>query len=292
MRVRRTPRIRSPTIRTLSTWRGLLPIAPIPVWCALPDASYTAASDDLQLYTDGSPTDLSRNAQTYYVPKPSATDLTDQRQYYRYQILRRRQPGGACGMGQHEQHRSSESGHTGTASRRRESVGTTAAALAPQARNASRHVYTVPAGGTTRGHRHQRRRSDTTRNPNIYVKCGAERPPPIFASHLSTAQSDSSGQSGATHETLTINNPTSRAAYHIGVFNSGSSAITNMTVDGDRQRCTNQESRVGLHGTAPPTTAGKTAPMSAPAGTPPPACAPWLRKSRTTPIGTSTTAPA
>jgi type IV pilus assembly protein PilY1 len=53
----------------------------------LAQASYTAASNDLQLYTDASPTNLSSSTQTYYVPKPSATNRADGRQYYRYQIL-------------------------------------------------------------------------------------------------------------------------------------------------------------------------------------------------------------
>src|SRR5215510_2411940 len=51
----------------------------------LADATYTAASSDLQLPT-GSNVDLSSSAQTFYLPKPSTTN-TDRRNYYRYQIL-------------------------------------------------------------------------------------------------------------------------------------------------------------------------------------------------------------
>lgn len=36
--------------------------------------------------TSSGTTDLSNNTQTFYAPKPGATDLTDARQYYRYQI--------------------------------------------------------------------------------------------------------------------------------------------------------------------------------------------------------------
>jgi type IV pilus assembly protein PilY1 len=52
----------------------------------LEDASYTAVRNSDQHVVFSGTTNFSLNTQTYYVPKPSA-DLTDQRQYYRYQIL-------------------------------------------------------------------------------------------------------------------------------------------------------------------------------------------------------------
>ena len=54
-----------------------------------PAASYTAAYSSLEYATaakTSATTDLSSSIVTYFVPKPTATDLTDQRQYYRYEI--------------------------------------------------------------------------------------------------------------------------------------------------------------------------------------------------------------
>lgn len=47
--------------------------------------SYTSAYSDANL-ASGSTTDLSSNTQTYFVPKSASVDLTDQANYYRYQI--------------------------------------------------------------------------------------------------------------------------------------------------------------------------------------------------------------
>ncbi|MFY2765414.1 PilC/PilY family type IV pilus protein [Arenimonas sp. MALMAid1274] len=51
----------------------------------LPTPSYNAAYDSLELASGN--LNLQDSVQTYYVPKPGATDLTDGTQYYRYQIL-------------------------------------------------------------------------------------------------------------------------------------------------------------------------------------------------------------
>jgi type IV pilus assembly protein PilY1 len=56
----------------------------------LDDATYTKVCEDTSRLTSCSK-DLSSSAQTFYVPKkvnPTATELADQRQYYRYQILK------------------------------------------------------------------------------------------------------------------------------------------------------------------------------------------------------------
>src|SRR5690606_135866 len=50
-------------------------------------ANYNNAYNSVEFATSGSRTDLRGSTRTCYVPKTASSDLTDQRQYYRYQII-------------------------------------------------------------------------------------------------------------------------------------------------------------------------------------------------------------
>lgn len=190
----------------------------------LADASYTNANDDDQSYNSGSTVNLSSNTQTFYAPKPSATDLKDPRQYYRYQIL----SGGTrvvrsdWGNGNNTivmNAGTSWTGESANATRWSNGGGNGTSST-------SRRSYTVPAGATrvviaTSG------TLGNNRNPGIYVNVGSG----AFPSRSSPTPTYSVNAGGNdTHETLTIDNPTAGAILQIGVWNFGSSNIANFTI--------------------------------------------------------------
>ena len=198
----------------------------------LPNATYTAVSDDLQLHTAGSEPlkNLSSSTQSYYVPKPSATDLGDQRQYYRYQI---RSGGNTVARSEWV-----NTNNTGISS---PNVWTMSPAAGNwnngggtgiSSSNASLY-YDVPADGVvsslviaTSG------TLGTNRNPNIYVKRGNVSGTPVAypcRSATCVIGFSAATQGNNTHETLTINSPLA-GRYYVGVWNSGTSGISGMTV--------------------------------------------------------------
>jgi type IV pilus assembly protein PilY1 len=182
------------------------------------NASYTAASKDLQLYTGGAGSiDLSASVQTYYVPKPSTTQ-TNRHNYYRYQILT-----GTPGKVVRAEWTNTDNSPPMSAG----SNWTNETANADRWTNSggsnntsnSRRTYTVPAGATrvviaTSGTLGSRR------DPGIYVNVGAGAYP-----NRSSPTYSMNAAGGNTHETLTINNPTAGDIYQIGVFNHGSNNI-------------------------------------------------------------------
>jgi type IV pilus assembly protein PilY1 len=198
-----------------------------------PAASYTAAYSSLEYATADKTsvtTDLSSGVVTYFVPKPAATDLTDQRQYYRYQI------------------------RNGTKLVRAEWTNTNNVPVAPvltysSSVNASRwsdsggsgntttnttRYYDVPADGSvTRLDIVTSGTLGSNRNPNIYVERGNLSGTPVAfpcRNDGSCGIEYSAAVAGNNaHETLTINNPPS-GRYYIGVYNSGSQNITTLTV--------------------------------------------------------------
>ena len=195
----------------------------------LADASYTAASNDLQLAT-GSATDLSSSNQTYYVPKPSATDLTDQRQYYRYQI---RSGGARVVRAEWVNSNNTSGGTTFTGQTANAGNWNNSGGTGNQSTSSSQ-TYTVNAGVTQVVIATSNASLTGSRNPAIYVNLGAN------PSRATPTYSINAGGNGV-HETLTINNP-APGTYRIGVFNSGTANITGMTIT---VTATSQESTLG-----------------------------------------------
>jgi type IV pilus assembly protein PilY1 len=198
----------------------------------LADASYTSANDDDQFYNSGDTVDLSSKTRTYYVPKPSATNLADQRQYYRYQILsggnrvvraewvNTASPGQAMLLGQ------TWTGLTGAELNWGSNVNSTANGNGSSPNSNPLYRYAVPADGsvtrisiTTTG------ATGSSHNADLYVRNGAV---PSTGTYLRR-----SNTTGTSNETINIDNPPTGWLY-IGVYNaasgSGDRTFSNLTL--------------------------------------------------------------
>ncbi len=208
------------------------------------NASYTAASSSVES-VGGATTNLSNNHQTFYVPKPSATSLGDQRQYYRYQIR--------SGGNQLVRSEWSNTNNTGVSSpvqwtNQSANAGTWSNGGGNgNESNSTSQYYDVPADGSVTSLIIATSGSlGNNRNPNIYAKRGNLSGSPVLKpcrAGACTIGYSAATQGNNQHETLTINNPPS-GRYYIGVWNSGSSNISGMTVT-VTVTIENQESELG-----------------------------------------------
>ncbi|MDQ2641857.1 MAG: PilC/PilY family type IV pilus protein [Pseudomonadota bacterium] len=192
-------------------------------------AAYTAVSDDVQLATDNSPTNLSSNHQTFYVPKPAANQA-DQRQYYRYQIR--------SGGNQLVRAEWTNINNTGisstqwtnqTADAGRWSNG---GGSGNESNSTSQYFDVSADSGITTLVIATEGNLGNNRNPNIYVKRGNLSGSPVTKpcrAGSCTIGYSATTQGNNAHEALTISNPQA-GRYYIGIWNSGTSNITGMTV--------------------------------------------------------------
>ena len=208
------------------------------------NASYTSASNSAES-AGGTTVDLSDNHQTFYVPKSSAANVADQRQYYRYQIR-----SGGSKLVRAEWSNTNNTGITSTqwTSQTANSNNWNNGGGSGNESTSTSQFVDVPADGSvtslviaTSGSLG----SSGTRNPNIYVKrtnlgAPAARPCRVLACVIGY-KADSQGNN--THEILTISNPPS-GRYYIGIWNSGGTNITGMTVTAT-VTVANEESSLG-----------------------------------------------
>ncbi len=194
------------------------------------NADYTNANKDLALYTGGAgTTNLSSSTQTFYVPKPS-TDQTDRRNYYRYQIL-----SGTPGKLVRSVwvNTNNSTANTTFSSQSANANSWNNGGGTGNTSTSSSQTFVVNPGVTqvviaTSG------TVGSNRNPGLYVNLGAN------PSRTAPTYSVNAGGSGA-NETLTISNPPV-GTYRLGMFNWGTSNITNLTIT---VTITSQETALG-----------------------------------------------
>jgi type IV pilus assembly protein PilY1 len=185
----------------------------------LEDADYTDAGGSDQFAT-GSSTNLSSSHRTYYVPKPTATDITDQRQYYRYQI---RSGGNDVVRAEWDSTApTSTNGPSWTGQTAAAGAGTTRYWIASGGSNATctsstTRSYAVPADGSVTQVVVTFTRTSTNGDPDLYARYGAA---PCTNNNTGTRTT------GTTSETVTINNPTAGSTLYFGVRNNATQALT------------------------------------------------------------------
>jgi type IV pilus assembly protein PilY1 len=200
-----------------------------------PAANYTAAYSSLEYATAAKTsaiTDLSSSTVTYYVPKPAAT-VTDQRQYYRYQILSggkkvvRAEWANTAPQLQTLTTASTWTGITGgEAYWGNEGSATNNGNNSCKGSNKN-FTYTVPSDGSvTRVVISATGATGDRDNHNLYVRS--------WQNPCTDSYDQRSNNSAGEDESITIDNPTAGAVLYIGVHNqatgTGDRTFSNVTL--------------------------------------------------------------